>query len=146
MKMLPDTKDSPVIRTDFENQSAWETICDLIRAPVRVFGQDLFAYVEVEFVEDTEFRDLSTEELMRRAPMGDEYGASCLLVVDKIATRHPEFPILVVDLWDERGRTFRTIPSEILGIECNLSLSNMDFRDFANSTDQDGVFRGFRRP
>lgn len=44
---------------------------------------------------------------------------------------------------DSGGRTFRIIPSEMWGIENNLSIANMDFRDFADSADADGVFRGF---
>jgi hypothetical protein len=38
----------------------------------------------------------------------------------------------------------RTIPSEMWGIENNLSISNMDFEDFSNVVDEDGVFRGFK--
>jgi uncharacterized protein DUF6924 len=29
------------------------------------------------------------------------------------------------------------------GVENNLSLANMDFEEFADSVDADGVFRGF---
>ncbi|GAB4214988.1 MAG: hypothetical protein OHK0012_14070 [Synechococcales cyanobacterium] len=56
---------------------------------------------------------------------------------------NPEQPILVVDLIHEPGRTFRVIPGEIWAVENNLSIANMDFHDFANSVDPDGVFRGF---
>ena len=41
------------------------------------------------------------------------------------------------------GQEFRAIPSEIQGIENNLSLANMSFEDFARAVDGDGVFRGF---
>jgi len=50
---------------------------------------------------------------------------------------------MVMDLSTERGRAFRVIPSEIEGVENNLSLANMDFEEFANAADPDGVFRGF---
>jgi hypothetical protein len=46
-------------------------------------------------------------------------------------------------LYTEPGRTFRVIPGEIWGVENNLSLANMDFAEFADSTDRDGLFRGF---
>jgi Domain of unknown function (DUF6924) len=29
-------------------------------------------------------------------------------------------------------------------VENNLSIANMDFEDFADATDDDGIFRGFR--
>jgi hypothetical protein len=55
----------------------------------------------------------------------------------------PEHPVLVVDLYSEPGRSFRVVPSEMWGVENNLSLANMDFEEFADAVDRDGVFRGF---
>jgi hypothetical protein len=46
-------------------------------------------------------------------------------------------------LFDDPGRVFRVVPSQILGIENNLSTANMDFDEFADSVGEDGVFRGF---
>jgi hypothetical protein len=54
-----------------------------------------------------------------------------------------EHPILVVDLYTEPGRSFRVVPAEVWGIENNLSTANMDFAEFADEADADGVFRGF---
>ena len=132
-----------VIRTEFENQQAWETICELIRAPVPAPGAYTF-YASVEFLEDDEFRDLSKEDLLPRVPAG--YLHSFVFVVDREAVSNSEFPILVVDLLHERGRVFRAIPSTIQSIENNLSIANMDFFEFANAVDTDGVFRGFAKP
>jgi hypothetical protein len=50
---------------------------------------------------------------------------------------------LVVDLFEEPGRTFRAVPSAIQSIENNLSIANMDFWEFADNVDAAGVFRGF---
>jgi hypothetical protein len=74
------------------------------------------------------------------------YRLSFVFVVDRETVGNPEFPILVVDLHHQRGRGFRAIPSTIQSIENNLSIANMDFFEFANSVDADGVFRGFRKP
>ena len=41
------------------------------------------------------------------------------------------------------GREFRAVPTSIQSIENNLSLANMDFVEFAESVDPDGVFREF---
>ena len=142
MKMLPKTDNTSVIRTEFENQHIWETICKLIRAPVHEGSYDFYA--KVEFVEDSEFRNLTREQLLARVP--SDYGHSVLLVVDMTATQHPDFPILVMDLRHERGRTFRAIPSQIQSIENNLSIANMDFFEFADNVKEDGVFRGFPSP
>jgi len=131
-----------VIRTEFENQQAWEAICKLIRAPVPAPG-DTF-YANVELLEDDGFRDLSKEDLLPRVPAG--YPHSFVFVVDREAVSNPEFPTLVVDLRRERGRVFRAIPSTIQSIENNLSITNMVFFEFANAVDADGVFRGFAKP
>ena len=48
--MLPKTADPVVIRTDFENQQAWETIRGLIRAPVHQGSYTFYAYVD--YLED----------------------------------------------------------------------------------------------
>ena len=65
------------------------------------------------------------------------------MVVDSIAVHGPDNPILVVGLRRDRGRVFRAIPAAVQSIENNLSISNMDFAEFAGAVDQDGVFRGF---
>jgi len=139
MKQLPTTANPLVIRTCFENQEAWETVCGLIRAP-QYFTSDPF-YANVDLLDDIEFANLSPEDLMSRVRA--DYPHSFLLVVDRIAITPPEFPVLVIDLYGERGRTFRAIPSQIQGIENNLSIANMDFEEFVDAVDDDGVFRGF---
>jgi hypothetical protein len=140
MEMIPKTQNSPVVRTDFNDENAWTTICEMIRRPVADgFGGESFAYVE--FIDDPAFRDLSEQQLMDRIP--EEFGHGFLMVVDAATLRSPEYPILVIDLFDQRGRSFRAVPSEIQGIENNLSIANMDFAEFAESVDEAGVFRGF---
>jgi hypothetical protein len=74
-------------------------------------------------------------------PKGSEH--SFVFLVDQIALTHPEHPILVVDLSDEPGRTFRVIPAEMWSVENNLAIANMDFDEFAERVDKDGIFRGF---
>ena len=52
----------------------------------------------------------------------------------------------MVDLYEEPGRTFRVIPAEIWSVDNNLSIANMDFAEFADAVEPDGVFRGFPKP
>jgi hypothetical protein len=68
----------------------------------------------VEFLDDVMFRDLSEQELLARVP--SDYWHTFIFVVDRTATHPPEYPVLVIDLHRERGRTFRAIPSLILSI------------------------------
>src|SRR5216684_2921469 len=137
MKRLPKTADPLVIRTDFENQEAWKLICEILRAPV---GSESF-YAHVEFLDDSQYRDFTKEELLASLP--ELYDHSFFLVVDKTAVSNPEFPILAVDLAETRGRSFRAPPSQNQGLEKHLSIGNLGFEEFADGVDGDGVFRGF---
>jgi hypothetical protein len=128
-----------VVRTDFDNPDAWKTVCKMIRAPVQVPGYTFYA--NVEFLEDQEFQGLGKEDLLTLVP--ENYNHTFLFVVDRFTTTHPEFPVLVIALRRERGREFRAIPTAVQSIENNLSIANMDFFEFADNVDKDGVFRGF---
>lgn len=113
----------------------------MVRAPVQVPGNEFYAHVD--FLDDITFRGLSKDALVALVPQN--YQHSVLFVVDATTVSQEEFPILVVDLHAEKGRSFRAIPSAIQSIENNLSISNMDFFEFANAVEKDGVFRGFPR-
>jgi hypothetical protein len=135
MRYIPNTDNALVLRTDFSDTAAWEAICAAIEEPVGEFK----AYVE--FISDPEFDSISLEQLLSLVP-GDS-NQTYMFVVDRMALAQPEHPILVVDLYTEPGRTFRVIPAEMWGVENNLSIANMDFAEFADEADADGVFRGF---
>jgi hypothetical protein len=139
-RMFPKTDNAVVIRTDFDNQEVWHAICNLIRAPVHEGDNTFYAYVDL--VEDVRYRDLPVTELLAALP--SDYKHSFLFVVDRDAISRPDSPVLVVDLHGSRGRTFRTVPTQVQSIENNLSIANMGFEEFAEAVGRDGVFRGFR--
>jgi hypothetical protein len=132
---IPPTKESLLLRTDFSDDAAWVALCAAISQPVGEFQ----AYVSV--VSDPQYSDLVPEELPGLVPRNQR--RSFAFVADCVTLSHPEHPVLVVDLRQQPGRTIRVIPSEAWGIENNLSLGNMDFDEFADAADQDGIFRGF---
>ena len=136
MTTLPTTAGTPVLRTDFSDQTAWEALLTVIATPDE---DDFRAYVE--FVEDTAHRDLTPEQLLALVP--EEFGHPILIVADRVALTSPEMPLLVIDLREERGRAIRVAVENLWSIENNLSISNMDFVEFARAVDEDGVFRGF---
>lgn len=142
LKQLPKSNSPLVVRTNFEDAKAWKAICKIIRAPVPAVGDTFHAYVQ--FLDDTDFQNLSQDELLARIPV--DYNHTFVFVVDSEAIRPPDFPILVVDLGSERGRRFRALPSQVQSIENNLSIANMDFCEFADHVDPDGIFRGFPQP
>jgi hypothetical protein len=159
MESIPISEHTPFIRTDFSDESAWKFVCDEVRKPNPELQEafDLMmaanahlglktedaagciAYVDI--LESPQFADVTLEQLLRMVP--DDFSHTFLFVFDHLTASHVNHPILVVDLYDERGRTFRALPNQIQGIENNLSIANMDWEDFAESVDEDGIFRGF---
>ena len=125
-----------MLRTDFSDEACWRSIC----AEVLAETTDGFrAYVDV--VEDRALDGFRTDDVL--ATVGDDYRWGYLVVGDRLTMTQAEHPFLVLDLLDERGRSFRALPREIQAIENNLSIANMDFSEFADSAGSDGVFRGF---
>jgi hypothetical protein len=93
-------------------------------------------------VDDAAYRGVTKEQLLDLVPDGDER-PFFLMIVNELTVRSPEHPVLVVDLWHESGREFRAVPAAVQSIENNLSIANMDFAEFADAVDKDGIFRGF---
>jgi hypothetical protein len=136
MGMLPRLGGSDLVRTDFTDSAAWEQVS----SEAQQENDDGFrAYVEP--VSDPAFDGLSWEAVKAAVPGDDDEGA-VLFIADAIALASHERPILVVDLVDDRP-PFRCIPSQLWGVENNLSIANMDWEDFADAVDDDGIFRGF---
>src|SRR5205823_1651099 len=75
----------------------------------------------------------------------NEHGASVLFIADSTTLTRPDHPVLVVDLLDDDRRPFRCIPPELRGIDNNLNIANMDWAEFADAVDENGVFRGLLR-
>jgi len=138
---LPRAPHPLVIRTNFESRSKWVKVRKIIESPVGVANVELRA--QVDFIDEVRFRDLSVGDLL--ALVRSSYPHSILMVVDGDSLRHPELAVLVVDLKEQRGRTFRALPGQIQTVENNLSIANVDFEHFVRSADADGVYRGFQQ-
>jgi hypothetical protein len=133
----PKMEEPWVLRTDFTDQSAWETVCAIIRKPVDVFC------AHVNFIDDETYKNLPKDQLL--AQISKNYKYNFIIIVDSIAISLSDHPLLVMDLHEGTGNEFRAIPSQIGAIADNLSIANTDFEEFAMELDQDGVFRGYSR-
>ena len=133
---IPESEAALLVRTDFSDDEAWRAICTAIRKPAGPFK------AFVAFRSDPVNEGLTPDRIQTILPKDTFH--SFVFIVDRIAIAGADHPILVVDLYGERGRTFRVIPSEMATVENNLSIANMDFEDFIKALDRDGVFRGFR--
>jgi hypothetical protein len=135
VKPRPEPANALVLRTDFSDDAAWATVCQLIRAP----SGDFRSYVDC--VSDPAFDGVTAAEVVSGVRPGS--GRTFLFVVDRETIEDPEHPVMVVDLYARPGRTFRVVPAEMWAVENNLSLANLDFDDFADAVGPDGIYRGF---
>jgi hypothetical protein len=142
MAMMPPIPPVPppdvalLIRTDFSDDIAWTRLCELLQRPS--YGQTPKLLV----VNDQVYAGLAPETLAQVA--SDEPELTYAFMADSASMASTEASIAVVDLADELGRSFRVTPEEVITILANLELGNVDFYEFADTVDDDGVYRGGR--
>jgi hypothetical protein len=137
MKPIPQTENPLIVRADFSNQSVWEQVRAAVQRPVGLLR--FRAYVD--FLEDIGYDGLTTDVLPAVLPRG--YDKSFIMIADHVTMTHREHPLLIIDLFEDSFHEFRALPSQVQGIENNLSIGNMDFDEFAGAAGPDGIFRGF---
>ena len=138
---LPVTIGMPFIRADFADPAAWERVKSLVGLPD---GQGYAA--NLDYVADRTLAGLDEAALASRFPRlyPEKYDHPVVFVADAVTMSAPDHPVLVVSLDEEDdSRPFRAVPGQIASIEVNLAISNLDFFEFAENADDDGVFRGF---
>ena len=156
MPITSRPEDPWLIRSCFSDDAKWEQLVAEATAPVVMFSNEFFANFKP--IDDRVFDGKLPLEVVNALP--DDYPQYFVLIVDE-ASFAPEFTVLVVSFlpqFDEsydtppRNRvgsqiqSFRAIPSSLQSITNNLSIGNMEFEEFAESVDDDGVFRGFPQP
>lgn len=129
-----------LVRTDYSDDRAWRAA---LSAATAVYHMDDFerSGALLRPMESPALSNLTPEALVALAREGY---LSQIAVADAQTMR--DQTVMFVDfneLNEQVGRTFRSIPSEVEPIVANLSLANMDFAEFADNTDPDGIFRGF---
>ena len=140
--MLPEAPDLGVllVRTDYSDDRIWHAA---LSAATAVYESDDFERMGALLrpVESSALSNLTPEELVS---LPREAYLSLIAVAD--AQMMLDQTVLFVDFNELNGpvgRTFRSIPSEVETIVANLTLANMDFAEFADNADSDGIFRGF---
>jgi hypothetical protein len=137
MNIILKTENTLVLRTDFSDKNQWLQICAKIETPDPV---DEFRAC-VTFLSDPQYKDISIGNVISLINPKDHW---FIFVVDHETILSPKHHILCIDFLEKPGNTFRLIPSEMWGVENNLSICNMEFSDFKDNADSDGVFRGFK--
>jgi hypothetical protein len=136
VRVLPVGENTPIVRTDFSSDTAWSEVCTAVRTPQPQHG----FLPNVTPINDAAFDGWSTDQVVELATADAD--RTFVLIADRETFRQQELPILVVDLFDGRRRSFRAVPGLVWSVENNLSNGNLDFEDFLNACDADGIFRG----
>ncbi|MFZ3494969.1 DUF6924 domain-containing protein [Streptomyces sp. 5.8] len=132
----PDDLTSLVLRTHFGDERAW----DALRTGID--GADEWCHAT--YVSDVRFREVDVRALLEQEAAVEEHEQiNHLFLADATALEDPVPLLLAVDLWAEPGRTFRVPVRWFPDVSANLSLSNMDFAEYADAADGSGTFRGF---
>ena len=125
------------VRTDFSDDRGWAEVLSEVSSQYGMFRADILP------VDDRRFDGLTVERLLQVVPPDQE--PFYVFLVDRETLTRADHPVLVVNLFEPRGRSFRVIPSVLWSVQANLALANMDWEDFTVALDGDGVFRGFRQ-
>jgi hypothetical protein len=132
----PDDLTSLVLRTDFSDDTAW----DLLQAAIDSASADRHA----TYVSDPTYAGVAVQALVDTdAAASDDDKLTYLFLADAATMTDAEHPLLAVDLYTQPGRTFRLPPRWYADVSANLTIANMDFAEFADATDESGMFRGF---
>ncbi|WP_405163862.1 hypothetical protein OG203_01680 [Nocardia sp. NBC_01499] len=131
---------SVLVRTWFGDDRAWESLVREVLTP----GKE-GSLASTTLVNDPEFEGLSPEALKAKHPGG----AIVSFLADEITLTDPEHPILAVRVLPpqdyDRGdyKPFRVVPAELSSVDTNINDANLDWEDFANRVDTNGIYRGY---
>ncbi|MFC7327935.1 DUF6924 domain-containing protein [Marinactinospora rubrisoli] len=135
MRPLPHTESALIVRTDHSDDEVWAQVVQAVKAPSERDG----FLAHVDLLDDPAYAGATMEQVMALVPSG--YQRGFLMIADEQTIQDTRRPLLLVDLYSDPGLTFRATPGAIQSIEINLSIGNMDFRDF--HVPEGEIFAGF---
>ncbi|MEV7304154.1 DUF6924 domain-containing protein [Streptomyces clavifer] len=145
-----------IIRTDYNDETAWQTVTADLRQP---WGDDGEFEADVHLVEDPVWADATSDEVL--AAVSRDENLSVVFIADRVTMQSAHRALLALDVGVEvedldpeyyqelisspSRREFRTVPVGVHCVHANLSLANMDFEEYAETAiaDPEGVFRSF---
>ncbi|WP_431874649.1 DUF6924 domain-containing protein [Amycolatopsis sacchari] len=125
MAVLPGSDRTPLVRTDFSDDAAWQAL----------LGEIGDGWVVV--VDDPAYRGLSVADLVALVPDSRLYPV--LVIADDFSAG--ERTVLLVDVVEEPGRTLRATPEGARSMISNLSIQNRTFDDYIDSAGASGVYQ-----
>jgi hypothetical protein len=133
---LPSGDAALLIRTEFNDDALWLAVVD---AATRK-NPDGFA-ANLAVVDDAAWAGASAQDVFA-AHAGDKVRVVAFIFDAAAALDKERRALLCVNLAGKKVRTLRVLPTEVWSVENNLTLGNMEWRDFASAL-KDGTFEGF---
>jgi hypothetical protein len=145
MRPIPHTENTPLVRTDFSDDQAWQDVVRIVSTP-----GDMNDVPSCTVIDDRDYAGATARQLRELADQDEAY----LYVADQITHTSRERPLLLLDLDDEcadedpdddRLLEFRCAAHALGMVDANLQVVNMDFSEFADSAadDEEGIFHGY---
>ncbi|MER5201146.1 DUF6924 domain-containing protein [Streptomyces sp. NPDC002755] len=125
---------TPLVRTCFSDEQSWQALLLAVSTPTE---EDFLANLDI--VDDSAYRGLSAERMASLTPPD----VRLVVLADEAALAVPERPLLVLRTGAGRHEELRVIAAELWSVENNITWANMDWAEFTDAADEDGVFRGF---
>ncbi|MER5466965.1 hypothetical protein ABT010_41445 [Streptomyces sp. NPDC002668] len=160
MKALPeivgrDEFDALIIRTDYGDEAAWQTVVADLALP---WGDDGEFEPSVHLVDDPAWADLPPDEVLSEVRRDENL--SVVFLADRVTMQSAHRALLALDITEEEDldptyyqelidspppREFRTVPAGVHDVHANLSIANMDFEEFAEAAfvEPDRIYRSF---
>ena len=133
---IPESENFVLIRTAFSHELRWTELLKIAKNQPEPFT----AWFAV--LEDLSLNGSTVEQIVNDLP--ENYRQCALFIADERALLEDGFPCLVVGPLGEGLRPFRALARELPAIDANLSIGNMDYEEFEEATEADGIFRGFK--
>jgi hypothetical protein len=140
-----DQGGTPLVRSDRSDDEAWRRVVDAVTQPLDVGAGEDDDEPFVVPVDTPGLEGLTPSELA--ASTSAEFASGYAVVADDRSMAEArsggEVTVAYVALSRRHpGRSFRCAAERVAEVEANLSIANLDFRDFATAVDPDGVYRG----
>ncbi|MEU5216845.1 hypothetical protein AB0G79_11715 [Streptomyces sp. NPDC020807] len=132
----PDHLTSLILRTDFDDEGAWDAVCAVVEAGAE--------HPRATFVSDRRFAGAGVPAVLAEEAAADaDDRVGDVFLADTTTMSDPERPLLAVDLSYKPGRTFRVPARWFPDVAAHLGVAQLTFADYADAADGSGTFRGF---
>ncbi|MFG6490831.1 DUF6924 domain-containing protein [Microbacterium sp. P03] len=133
MQSLPLSSDSLLVRTSRSMSAEWRELLAVIG---RENADGFRAYVQP--VDHRRWYGQAADAIRAAVPPSE---AAVLFVADETTLGSPDLPVLAIQLNGDES-PFRAVAKELWSVENNLNLANMDWHEFADAVDDEGIYRG----